>query len=84
MAQKFPTPPAYSEFRLIEDGHLMPATQGRQGGFCPKPLPADRGLVLAIQGATESAILSTPINKAAWHSKPSWFAHRRQRSHDRA
>ena len=29
--------------------------------------------MLAVQGATQSAILGTPIKKAAWHSKPSWF-----------
>jgi pimeloyl-ACP methyl ester carboxylesterase len=29
--------------------------------------------VLATQGATQGAILATPIKAAAWHAKPSWF-----------
>jgi pimeloyl-ACP methyl ester carboxylesterase len=35
--------------------------------------PEMKSLVLATQGATQGAILATPIKKAAWHSKPSWF-----------
>jgi hypothetical protein len=30
-------------------------------------------VVLATQEGTQGAILGTPIKKAAWHSKPSWF-----------
>jgi pimeloyl-ACP methyl ester carboxylesterase len=73
MAQKFPTPPAYSEFRQIEDGYLMLTPKGVKEDFAQDLSPADQSLVLAVQGATQSAILSTPIKKAAWHSKPSWF-----------
>jgi pimeloyl-ACP methyl ester carboxylesterase len=29
--------------------------------------------VYSVQGATQGAILATPITKAAWHTKPSWF-----------
>ena len=35
--------------------------------------PDERELVLAAQGATQNAILSTPTKKAAWHTKLSWF-----------
>jgi pimeloyl-ACP methyl ester carboxylesterase len=73
MAQKFPTPPVYSEFRQIEDGYLMLTPKGVKEDFAQDLSPADQSLVLAVQGATQSAILSTPIKKAAWHSKPSWF-----------
>jgi pimeloyl-ACP methyl ester carboxylesterase len=41
--------------------------------FAQDLAPAEKELVLAAQGATQGAILSTPIKKAAWHSKPSWF-----------
>jgi pimeloyl-ACP methyl ester carboxylesterase len=73
MASKFPTPPAYSEFRQIEDGYLMLTPKGIAESFAQDLSPADQSLLLAAQGATQSAILATPIKKAAWHSKPSWF-----------
>jgi pimeloyl-ACP methyl ester carboxylesterase len=73
MAQKFPTPPAYSEFKVIDDGYLMLTAKGVDECFAQDLTPAEKSLVLAAQGATQSAILSTPIKAAAWHSKPSWF-----------
>jgi pimeloyl-ACP methyl ester carboxylesterase len=73
MASKFPTPPAYSEFRQIENGYLMLTPKGIAESFAQDLSPADQSLLLAAQGATQSAILATPIKKAAWHSKPSWF-----------
>jgi pimeloyl-ACP methyl ester carboxylesterase len=73
LAQQFPTPPAYSEFKQIEDGYLMLTPKGVDESFAQDLTPADKALVLATQGATQSAILGTPIKAAAWHSKPSWF-----------
>jgi pimeloyl-ACP methyl ester carboxylesterase len=73
MASKFPTPPAYSEFRQIEDGYLMLTAKGVNESFAQDLSPADKDLVFSVQGATQGAILATPIQKAAWHSKPSWF-----------
>jgi pimeloyl-ACP methyl ester carboxylesterase len=29
--------------------------------------------MIATQSATQGALLATPIKKAAWHNKPSWF-----------
>ena len=73
MAAKFPTPPAYSEFRQIDDGYLMLTEKGVRESFAQDLSPAEQCLVFAVQGATQGAILGTPIKKAAWHSKPSWF-----------
>jgi pimeloyl-ACP methyl ester carboxylesterase len=73
MAAQYPTPPAYSEFRQIDDGYLILTAKGVREDFAQDLSPADQSLVLAVQGATQSAILGTPIKKAAWHSKPSWF-----------
>jgi len=73
MAAKFPTPPAYSEFRQIDDGYLMLTEKGVRESFAQDLSPAEQSLVFAVQGATQGAILGTPIKKAAWHSKPSWF-----------
>jgi pimeloyl-ACP methyl ester carboxylesterase len=41
--------------------------------FAQDLTPAEKSVVLATQGATQSAVLGTPIKKAAWHTKPSWF-----------
>jgi pimeloyl-ACP methyl ester carboxylesterase len=73
MASKFPTPPAYSEFRQVEDGYLVLTEKGVRESFAQDLSPAEQSLVFAVQGATHSALLGTPIKKAAWHSKPSWF-----------
>jgi pimeloyl-ACP methyl ester carboxylesterase len=58
MASKFSPTPLFGEIQPVEDGYLT---------------PEEKALVLAVQGATQSAILSTPIKQAAWHTKPSWF-----------
>ena len=73
MAAQYPTPPAYSEFRQVEDGYLVLTEKGIRESFAQDLTPAAQSLLFAVQGATQSAILGTPIKKAAWHSKPSWF-----------
>lgn len=73
MAAKYPTPPAYSEFRQVDDGYLVLTEKGVRESFAQDLSPAEQSLVFAVQGANQGAILGTPIKKAAWHSKPSWF-----------
>lgn len=73
MAAQYPTPPAYSEFRKVEDGYLVLTEKGVRESFAQDLTPAEQSLIFAVQGATQSAILATPIKKAAWRSKPSWF-----------
>jgi pimeloyl-ACP methyl ester carboxylesterase len=73
LAQKFPTPPAYAEFRPVADGYLMLTLKGVTEHFAQDLSPAETGLLFATQGATQGAILATPIKKAAWKTKPSWF-----------
>jgi pimeloyl-ACP methyl ester carboxylesterase len=73
MAAQYPTPPAYSEFRQVSDGYLVLTEKGVRESFAQDLTPAEQSLLFAVQGATQSAILGTPIKKAAWHSKPSWF-----------
>jgi pimeloyl-ACP methyl ester carboxylesterase len=73
MAQPFPPPPGFGEIKPIEDGFLMLTTKGVTDNFGQDLTPDEKSLVLATQGATQGAILSTPITKAAWRSKPSWF-----------
>jgi pimeloyl-ACP methyl ester carboxylesterase len=73
MAAQYPTPPAYSEFRQVEDGYLVLTEKGIRESFAQDLTAGEQSLLFAVQGATQSAILGTPIGKAAWHSKPSWF-----------
>jgi pimeloyl-ACP methyl ester carboxylesterase len=73
MAQKFPATPVFGEIQPIEDGYLLLTRKGVFDFFAQDLAPTEKELVLAAQGATQGAILSTPITKAAWHSKPSWF-----------
>lgn len=73
MAQQFPPSPLFGEIQPIEDGYLLLTPKGVMEDFAQDLSPAEKSLVLAVQGATQGAILSTPIKKAAWHCKPSWF-----------
>jgi pimeloyl-ACP methyl ester carboxylesterase len=73
LAQKFPTTPLFAEIQPIEDGYLLLTAKGVNEDFAQDLTPAERSLVYAVQGPTQSAVLSTPIKSAAWHSKPSWF-----------
>jgi pimeloyl-ACP methyl ester carboxylesterase len=72
MAQKFPPTPGLAEIQPIEDGFLLLTPKGVLESFAQDLKPEEKNLVLATQGATQGAILATPIKKAAWHSKPSW------------
>ena len=73
MGQKYPTPPGNSTIRPIEDGFLLLTQKGVVDNF-GQDLPPDlQSLVFATQGATNGAVLGTPIKTAAWHTKPSWF-----------
>jgi pimeloyl-ACP methyl ester carboxylesterase len=73
MAQKFPPSPLFGEIQPIEDGYIMLTPKGVREDFAQDLSDGDKALVLATQSATQGAILATPIKKAAWHSKPSWF-----------
>jgi pimeloyl-ACP methyl ester carboxylesterase len=73
MASKFPPTPLFGEIQPIEDGYLLLTHKGVFDFFAQDLTPEEKALVLAVQGATQSAILSTPIKQAAWHTKPSWF-----------
>jgi pimeloyl-ACP methyl ester carboxylesterase len=73
LAKGYPTTPIYSQIKPIDDGYLLLTAKGVQEYFAQDLSPAGQKLVLATQGATQGAILGTPIKMAAWHTKPSWF-----------
>ncbi|HEY0703368.1 MAG TPA: alpha/beta hydrolase, partial [Candidatus Acidoferrales bacterium] len=67
------TTPAFSEIRPIEDGYLMLTEKAVTDDFAQDLSAEEQKMVFATQGATQGAILGTPLKKAAWHDKPSWF-----------
>lgn len=73
LAQRFPASPLFGEIQPIEDGYLLLTPKGVMEDFAQDLSPEEKSLILATQGATQGAILATPIKAAAWHSKPSWF-----------
>ncbi len=73
MAQKYPPPPGLGEIQPIEDGFLLLTRKGVFEDFGQDLSPDEKSIVFATQGATQSAVLGTPIKTAAWHTKPSWF-----------
>jgi pimeloyl-ACP methyl ester carboxylesterase len=73
MAQGFPASPLFAEVQPIADGYLLLTPKGVREDFAQDLSPEEQSLILAVQGATQGAILGTPIKTAAWHSKPSWF-----------
>ena len=73
LAQPYGPTPAFAELRPIEDGYLLLTPKGVKECFAQDLEPEDKEILLATQGATQGAILGTPIPSAAWHSKPSWF-----------
>jgi pimeloyl-ACP methyl ester carboxylesterase len=73
LAQGFPASPLFGEIQPIADGYLLLTPKGVMESFGQDLSPGDKALVLATQGATQGAILATPIKTAAWHTKPSWF-----------
>jgi len=73
LAAKFPATPAFSEVKQIEDAFLMLTEKGVMENFAQDLTTEELKMVFAVQGATQGAILSTPLKKAAWHDKPTWF-----------
>jgi pimeloyl-ACP methyl ester carboxylesterase len=72
LAQGFPATPLFGEIQPIADGYLLLTAKGVFEYFAQDLTPAEKDLVLATQGATQGAVLATPIKTAAWHNKPSW------------
>jgi pimeloyl-ACP methyl ester carboxylesterase len=73
LAQKYPAAPLFGEIRPIEDGFLMLSSKGVTEDFAQDLSAEEKTMLIAIQSPTQGAILGTPITKAAWRTKPSWF-----------
>jgi pimeloyl-ACP methyl ester carboxylesterase len=73
LAKKFPPTSAFDEIQPIDDGYLLLTAKGVRENFAQDLSPEEQNLIIATQGATNGAVLATPIKKAAWRRKPSWF-----------
>jgi pimeloyl-ACP methyl ester carboxylesterase len=73
LAQGFPPAPLFSEIQPIEDGFLLLTPKGLTESFAQDLSAEEKQTMVATQAATQGALLATPITKAAWHTKPSWF-----------
>ena len=65
LAGQYPKPPLFNEINPIEDGFLMLTDKGVDESFAQDLSAEDKALVRATQGATQGAILGTPIRAAA-------------------
>ena len=73
LAQNFPPAPIFKEVVPIDDGFLMLTAKGITEDFAQDLSSEEKQTMIATHAATQGAVLMTPITKAAWHTKPSWF-----------
>lgn len=73
LAKPYGATPLFGEIQPIADGFLLLTPKGVHENFAQDLSAEERSVLVATQGATQGAILGTPIGKAAWHAKPSWF-----------
>ena len=73
LAKLYGATPAFAEIKPINGGFLLLTSKGISEDFAQDLSPEEKKVLLATQGATQGAILGTPITTAAWHTKPSWF-----------
>ena len=73
MGQPYGSTPGLAEVRTIADGYLVLTAKGVSEDFAQDLSAEEKNTMVATQGPTQGAILTTKITKAAWHSKPSWF-----------
>ena len=73
LGKDFPPPPGGAELRPAGDGYLTMTTKGVMEDFAPDLPVAQRRLIAATQGATNSAVFGAKVTNAAWKTKPTWY-----------
>jgi pimeloyl-ACP methyl ester carboxylesterase len=73
LGKDFPPPPGSAELRPDAEGYLTLTTKGVMEFFAPDLPPAQRKLIAATQGATNSAVFGTKVTNAAWKTKPTSY-----------
>jgi pimeloyl-ACP methyl ester carboxylesterase len=73
LGKDLPAPPGGAEIRPDAAGYLTLTTKGVMEFFAPDLPVAQRKLVAATQGQTNSTLFGAKVTTAAWKTKPSWY-----------
>jgi len=73
LGKDLPPPPGAAELRPDAEGYLTLTTKGVMEYFAPDLPLAQRKLIAATQGATNSAVFGAKVSSAAWKTKPNWY-----------
>src|SRR5215813_13151851 len=73
LGKEFPPAPGGAAIRPDADGYLTMTTKGVFESFAPDLPLAERKLVAATQGATNSTVFGAKVANAAWKTKPTWY-----------
>jgi len=73
LGKGFPAPPGLAEAKPDAEGYLTLTTKGVMEDFAPDLPLAERKLIAATQGATNSTVFGFKVSQAAWKTKPSWY-----------
>ncbi len=73
LGKEFPPAPGGAEIRPDATGYLTLTTKGVFENFAQDLPLAQKKLIFATQGATNSAVFGAKVANAAWKAKPSWY-----------
>jgi pimeloyl-ACP methyl ester carboxylesterase len=73
LGKEFAPPPGGAEIRPDASGYLTMTQKGVYEHFASDLPLAQKKLVFATQGATNSALFGAKVSNAAWKTKPSWY-----------
>ena len=73
LGKGFADPPGLAELRPDAQGYLTMTTKGVMESFAPDLPVAQRRVIAATQGATNSSVFGARVSNAAWKDKPSWY-----------
>jgi pimeloyl-ACP methyl ester carboxylesterase len=73
LGKEFPPAPGGAEIRPDATGYLTMTTKGVFEYFAQDLPLAEKKLIFATQGATNSAVFGAKTANAAWKTKPTWY-----------
>jgi pimeloyl-ACP methyl ester carboxylesterase len=73
LGKEFPPAPGGAEIHPDATGYLTMTTKGVFECFAQDLPLAEKKLIFATQGATNSAVFGAKVANAAWKAKPSWY-----------
>lgn len=73
LGKDLPPPPGGAEIRPDAGGYLTMTTKGVFENFAQDLPLAQKKLIFATQGATNSSVFGAKVANAAWKTKPTWY-----------